>query len=84
MDIPVEEVSIGDLVVVRPGDKFPVDGIVKKAILRWSEINSHRRVHARQENLGDEVIEATINKNGKLQLEATKVGEVPCWPRSSR
>ena len=74
IDIPIDQVQVGDLVIVRPGEKVPVDGVV---------INGHSAVDESlltgeslpvDKKVGDEVIGATINKEGLLKIEATKVG----------
>jgi len=75
MDIPVEEVRIGDLVVVRPGEKIPVDGIVKKGRSSVDESMVTGEPIPVEKNPGDEVIGATINKSGSFTFEATKVGK---------
>ncbi len=75
VDIPVEDVVFGDVVVVRPGEKVPVDGrlvggesAVDEAMLTGEPIPVSKGV-------GDEVIGATINKSGSFRMEATKVGK---------
>ncbi len=74
MKIPIEDVRVGDIVVVKPGEKIPVDGIV---------INGHSSVDESmitgesipvEKTKGDSVIGATINKTGSFQFKATKVG----------
>lgn len=74
IDIPVEDVEAGDIVVVRPGEKIPVDGIiiegdssVDESMLTGESIPVDKKV-------GDEVIGATINKYGTFKFKATKVG----------
>ncbi len=74
-DIPVEDVEVGDIVVVRPGEKVPVDGrvvsgesAVDEAMITGEPMPVHKRA-------GDEVIGATINKTGSFKFEATGVGE---------
>jgi Cu+-exporting ATPase len=73
-DVPVEEVRVGDLVVVRPGERVPVDGVtveghsaVDESMLTGEPLPVDKRP-------GDEVIGATINRQGLLKFEATRVG----------
>jgi Cu+-exporting ATPase len=75
MDIPVEEVMVGDEVIVRPGEKIPVDGVVisGKSAVDESMITGES-MPAKKEP-GDEVIGATINKTGSFRFRATKVGK---------
>ena len=75
IDVPVEEVVAGDVVVVRPGDKVPVDGelvegssAVDESMITGESIPIEKRV-------GDEVIGATLNKTGSFKFKATKVGK---------
>jgi Cu+-exporting ATPase len=75
LDVPVESVEMGDLVVVRPGEKIPVDGLVlsgKSAVDESMITGESIPVTKRQ---GDEVIGATMNTSGSFRFEATKVGE---------
>ena len=74
-DIPVEEVIVGDIVIVRPGEKIPVDGVVKggKSAVDESMITGESIPVKKQP--GDEVIGATINKTGSFKFQATKVGK---------
>lgn len=75
VDIPIEEVQVGDLVVVRPGEKIPVDGLVKEgySTVDQSMITGESIPVSKKE--GDEVIGATINKTGTFKFETTKVGK---------
>lgn len=75
IDIPVEEVMVGDEIVVRPGEKIPVDGVVisGKSAVDESMI-SGESMPAKKEP-GDEVIGATINRTGSFRFKATKVGK---------
>jgi Cu+-exporting ATPase len=75
MDIPVEEVKIGDLVVVRPGEKVPVDGLVREGYSSIDESMVTGESIPVEKRTGDEVIGATINKMGNFTFEATKVGK---------
>ena len=74
VDVPVEEVEVGDVVVVRPGEKVPVDGrvvggesAVDEAMITGEPIPVNKGV-------GNEMIGATINKSGSFRMEAMKVG----------
>lgn len=75
MDIPVEEVLAGDVVVVRPGEKIPVDGIVKEGKSAVDESMITGESIPVKKEPGNEVIGATINKTGSFKFEATKVGK---------
>jgi Cu+-exporting ATPase len=74
-DIPVEEVDVGDLVVVRPGEKVPVDGQVKEGSSSVDESMITGESVPVRKKAGDEVIGATINKTGSFKFLATKVGK---------
>jgi len=74
IEVPVEKVMVGDILIVKPGEKIPVDGIVidgyssvDQSIVTGESIPVEKRV-------GDEVIGASINKTGVLKIRATKVG----------
>lgn len=75
MDIPVEEVLVGDEILVRPGEKIPVDGVVLegKSAVDESMITGES-IPAKKE-AGDEIIGATINKTGSFTFTATKIGK---------
>jgi P-type Cu+ transporter len=75
IDVPVEDVEIGDSVVVRPGEKIPVDGRVVsgESAVDESMITGESIPVTKRE--GDEVIGATMNTSGSFGFEATKVGE---------
>ncbi|HEX5913333.1 MAG TPA: heavy metal translocating P-type ATPase, partial [Rubrobacter sp.] len=75
LDVPVESVEIGDVVVVRPGEKIPVDGLVLsgKSAIDESMITGESIPVMKRE--GDEVIGATMNTSGSFRFEATRVGQ---------
>jgi Cu+-exporting ATPase len=75
VDIPIEEVLVGDEVVVRPGEKIPVDGIVAKGKSAVDESMITGESMPVNKEAGDEVIGATINKTGSFQFRTTKVGK---------
>ncbi|MDP2726727.1 MAG: copper-translocating P-type ATPase, partial [Dehalococcoidia bacterium] len=74
VDIPIEEVRLGDLILVRPGEKVPVDGIVREGRSSLDESMITGESIPVEKGVGDEVIGATINKVGSFKFEATKVG----------
>ena len=74
-DIPVEEVLVGDVVVVRPGEKVPVDGVVTEGSSSVDESMITGESIPAEKNPGDEVIGATINATGSFKFRATKVGK---------
>ena len=74
-DIPVEEVVVGDIVIARPGEKIPVDGIIREGYSSIDESMVTGESMPVEKGTGDEVVGATINKTGSFRFEATKVGK---------
>lgn len=75
MEIPVEEVQVGDLVVVRPGEKIPVDGKVVEGTSAVDESMLTGESLPVDKGPGDPVTGATVNGQGVLVIEATRVGK---------
>jgi Cu+-exporting ATPase len=75
MDVPVEEVVVGDVVVVRPGEKVPVDGVVVDGRSALDESMVTGESIPVEKGPGDEVIGATVNRTGSFRFRATKVGK---------
>jgi Cu+-exporting ATPase len=75
VDLPVEEVIVGDTVIIRPGDKIPVDGEVKEGGSAVDESMITGESIPVEKHSGDEVIGGTLNKTGSFKFEATKVGK---------
>ena len=73
--IPIEEVLTGDLVLVKPGERVPVDGIVREGYSSLDESMITGESIPVEKKAGDEVIGATINKTGSFRFEATKIGK---------
>jgi Cu+-exporting ATPase len=74
VDIPIEDVEIGDIVIVRPGEKVPVDGVIKEGYSSLDESMVTGESMPVEKNVGYSVIGATINKTGTFRFEATNVG----------
>ena len=74
IDIPVDDVFVGDIVVVRPGEKIPVDGIVTEGRSAVDESMLTGESIPVEKGPGDEVIGATLNRTGSFRFQATKVG----------
>ncbi len=74
MDVPTDQVVVGDVVIVRPGERIPVDGVVISGRSAVDESMLTGESLPVDKNVGDNVIGATINKQGLLKLKATKVG----------
>ena len=75
MDIPVEEVLVGDVVQVRPGEKIPVDGVILEGSSAVDESMLTGESLPASKKIGDEVIGATLNKTGAFRFRTTKVGK---------
>lgn len=74
MEIPVEDVQVGDIVVVRPGEKIPVDGVVTDGYSGVDEKVITGESIPVEKKAGDTVVGATINKTGMLKFKTTKIG----------
>jgi Cu+-exporting ATPase len=73
-DVPVEQVVAGDVVIVRPGEKVPVDGLLIEGRSSVDESMLTGESIPVEKNVGDSVIGATMNKLGSFRFRATKVG----------
>nr|WP_081603091.1 heavy metal translocating P-type ATPase [Fortiea contorta] len=75
IDVPIQEVQIGDVILVRPGEKIPVDGEVVEGASNVDEAMVTGESLPVKKQPGDEVIGATINKTGSFKFRATRVGK---------
>ena len=73
-EIPAKEVTVNDILIVKPGEKIPTDGIVIGGISAVDEKMITGESFPVDKKAGDEVIGATVNKQGLLKIKATKVG----------
>ena len=74
-EISIDEVVVGDIIVVRPGGKMPVDGVVIEGLTSVDESMLTGESIPVEKSVGDAIIGASINKNGTIQYKATKVGK---------
>ncbi len=74
LDISIDEVIHGDIILVRPGEKVPVDGVITKGSSALDESMVTGESLPVEKQVGDTVIGATINKTGSFEFEATKIG----------
>ena len=74
IDVPISDVAVGDIVVVRPGEKIPVDGLVIEGRSAVDESMMTGESLPVTKQTGDEVIGGSINKQGRLKFEAKRVG----------
>lgn len=72
--IPIEDVMVSDVIVVKPGEKIPVDGEIIEGYTSIDESMLTGESIPVEKSIGDKVIGASINKNGLIQYRATKVG----------
>lgn len=75
LEVPVDEVTVGDIVLVRPGEKIPVDGVVIEGRSSVDESMLTGESLPVEKSPGSQVIGATLNKLGMLRFEATRVGK---------
>jgi len=75
IEIPVEQIEEGDLMLIRPGERVPTDGLVIDGSSSLDESALTGESIPIDKTTGDEVIGATINKNGLLKVKATKIGQ---------
>ncbi|PSP62074.1 heavy metal translocating P-type ATPase [Halobacteriales archaeon QH_8_67_36] len=73
-ETPLSEVAVGDLLKIQPGEKIPTDGVVRDGDSAVDESMVTGESVPVEKSGGDEVIGATVNQNGVLEIEATKVG----------
>ena len=74
-EVPVEEVAVGDLILVRPGGSIPVDGVVTEGVSAVDESALTGESLPVEKGPGDRVVSASINKSGSFTFRATRVGD---------
>jgi len=73
--VPIQEVKVGDIMIIRPGEKIPTDGVVVEGESAVDESMATGESMPVQKKPGDEVIGATVNQDGLLKVKATKIGK---------
>ncbi len=73
--IPAEDVKTDDILIIRPGERIPVDGILTEGNSYIDQAAVTGESLPTEKNPGDEIISATLNKNGTFKMKATRVGE---------
>ncbi len=84
VEIAIDQVALGDVLIVRPGEKLPVDGIVRDGHSTVDEAMITGESIPVEKRAGDRVIGGTINQNGVVRVEATAVGEGSTLARMAR
>ncbi len=74
-EVSVAEVKVGDLLLVKPGERIPVDAVLRKGITAVDESSITGEPMPREKAAGDAVYAGTLNQNGVVEIEATRVGE---------
>ena len=75
IQIPVDDVALGDVLIVKAGESVPVDGIVLEGFSAIDESALTGESIPVEKNMGDKVIGATVSKSGYIKMQATKVGD---------
>jgi len=75
IEVPVDEIKTGDVLIVKPGEKIPVDGVVTEGFTAIDESMLTGESLPVEKKIGDPVIGSTLNKMGMIHFEATKVGK---------
>ena len=73
--VPIDEVRVGDLLLVKPGERIPVDAVMRQGITAVDESSMTGEPLPREKAVGDSVYAGTLNQNGVVEVEAVRVGE---------
>ena len=72
---PISEVKVGEILLVKPGERIPVDAVVRKGSSAVDESSITGEPIPREKTMGDKVYAGTLNQNGVVEIETTKIGE---------
>jgi Cu+-exporting ATPase len=84
VEVAIEDVQVGDVFVVRPGERIPLDGVVREGATTVDESMITGESIPVERKSGDQVIGGTVNQNGVMHVEATAVGEHTALQRLAR
>jgi Cd2+/Zn2+-exporting ATPase len=73
--VPISEVNAGDLLLMRPGERLPVDAIIRKGVTAVDESSMTGEPIPVEKTIGDAVYAGTLNQNGVIEIEVTRTGE---------
>lgn len=73
--VPIGEVRVGDLLLVRPGERLPVDAVIRQGITAVDESSLTGEPMPQEKSVGEDVFAGTMNQNGVVEIEAMKVGD---------
>jgi Cd2+/Zn2+-exporting ATPase len=73
--VPISKIKVGDTLLVKPGDRVPVDAVVTKGISAIDESSITGEPIPKEKTIGDQVYAGTLNQNGLMEVEANRVGE---------
>ena len=82
-DVPIEEVTVGKMLEIRPGERIPLDGVVTDGDSFVDEAMINGEPVPVQKTAGSQVVGGTINQTGVLRMEVQKPAATPCWRKSS-
>jgi len=74
-NVAISDINVGDILLVKPGDRIPVDAVITKGISAIDESSITGEPIPKEKTSGDEVYAGTLNQNGVIEIQATKVGE---------
>jgi Cu+-exporting ATPase len=74
-EVPIQDVKVGDIMIIRPGEKIPTDGVVVEGESSVDESMATGESMPVRKKIGDEMIGATVNQEGLLKVKATKIGK---------
>ncbi len=81
IQLNVKDIAIGDLIIVKPGDKIPIDGVIEKGSTSVNQASITGESLAASKSIGDEVYASTINEEGYIEIKVTKLSDDTIFSR---